>query len=521
MFIEAHELPPNGSDRTWDICIVGAGVAGLSLVRGLAGCGLDVLLLESGGVAPRQDAEILLRGSSNRSDYPFVTSRARVFGGTSTIWSGACIPLDPMDFTRREWMPHSEWPISEADLLPYYDAAAHLFGRERWNIDEGPLAGSALNRGDLCAMPVFTSTPLDLGRTMAGPVRGAARVVCATGATVTGLLSNDAGSRVTGAVFHDRSGTRREVDARAVVLATGGIEAPRLLLAADRSAPNGLGEVRASTGRYYMDHPVKSVGILPVGRLRRDFLPFTNGWKDAGVPVLGTIGLSRAARAREELLDMHLRVYRYSRFEDEPAIIGLKRAAGMRAATGGSAFLSEHGPGALPKAAAYGAWHIWNKVSRSARFDHVRFLAFIEQEPDPENRITLGAETDPHGIPYPHLQFEESEVFHRSIERTSKLLSQAFARAGLPGARMGLEASDHIAHYGGHGLHHMGSTRMSEDAKSGTVDRDCRIHGTEGLYVASSSVFPTGGAANPTFTISALSLRLADHLKRMLTRTGR
>jgi choline dehydrogenase-like flavoprotein len=521
VFVEAHELHDQTGSTAWDLIIVGAGVAGLSLAQGLADSGLRILVLESGGFEARADASDLLRGSSNRADYPFVGSRARVFGGTSTLWSGACIPLDPVDFTQRPWIPLSGWPISTDDLQPYYASAAGVFGHSGWTGAAPVLETSPLNDGDLTARPVFTSAPLDVGLNMRGWIARHDSVVCCMGATATGLLGAETGARVGGVVFRDRAGLCHEVTARAVVLASGGIETPRFLLAADRAAPLGLGEVRRFTGRGYMDHPLLSVGILPVGARRRALLPFTNGWLDGGMRTIGTIGLSVRAREDHGLLDLHLRAYRYSAFEDRAAIIDWKQtAAGAGALRGLGTTLRRHGVGALPAIGAYGGWHLWNKASESAWFDHVRFLAFAEQQPDIDNRITLAVETDRHGLPLPHLHLTEDARFHDSLTRSCDVLTKAFAANGFPGARMGPDRVAHIAHYGGHGLHHMGGSRMSEDARAGTVDRDCRVHGTANLFVAGSAVFPTGGAANPTFALSALAFRLADHLSKTLTSGG-
>jgi choline dehydrogenase-like flavoprotein len=513
VFVDAHELADHSGSAAWDIVIVGAGVAGLSIAKGLSSGPLRVLLLESGGFDGRDDAADLLSGTSNRHDYPLIGSRARAFGGTSTLWSGACIPLDPADFQKRPWVPLSGWPISADALQPYYGPAARVFGHDGWTGAAPNLAASPLNRGSLHTRPVFTSAPLNVGDRQRDWIARSESVVCALGANVTGLDVDETGRRVRGVVFHDRMGRKHQVAARAVVLATGGIEAPRLLLAVDRAMPGGLGDVRGFTGRGYMDHPLLSIGILPIGSRREAFLPCTDGWIDHDVRTIGTIGLSAETRAKHGLLDLHLRSYRYSHLEDRADIIAWKDAAGEAGALRGlGEVLRQRGVSMLATAAPYAAWHLWNRTIRSARFDHVRFLAFAEQEPDPDNRITLGQKLDRYGLPLPHLHLTESAQFHDSVSRSCAILAEAFAANGFPGARMGPENVGHIAHYGGHGLHHMGATRMSEDAGTGTVDRDCRVHGTVNLYVAGSSVFPTGGAANPTFAISALAFRLADHL---------
>jgi len=517
VFVEAHELLDNTGSAAWDIVVVGAGIAGLSVAQGLSNGRLRVLVLESGGFDRRDDAAELLSGASNREDYPLIGSRARVFGGTSTLWSGACIPLDAADFQKRAWVPLSGWPISADELQPYYAPAARVFGHAGWTGDAPRLSASPLSQGGLHARPVFTSAPLNVGERQREWIARSDRMACCLGANVTGLDVDETGRNVRGVVFHDRMGRQHTVAAQAVVLATGGIEAPRLLLAVDRAAPGGLGNVRRFTGRCYMDHPLLSVGILPIGSQWRAFLPYTNGWTERGVRTVGTIGLCAETRQKHGLLDLHLRSYRYSHLEDRADIIAWKEAASEAGALRGlGPVLRGHGMSSLPTVMSYASWHLWNKTIARSRFEHVRFLAFAEQEPDPDNRITLGQKRDRYGLPLPHLHLTESAQFHDSVSRSCAVLAGVFAASGFPGARMGPEQVRHIAHYGGHGLHHMGATRMSEDAGTGTVDRNCRVHGTANLFVAGSSVFPTGGAANPTLAISALAFRLADHLELQL-----
>ncbi|MEM8630067.1 MAG: GMC family oxidoreductase [Pseudomonadota bacterium] len=515
MFLDARSLHSDLPEMP-DICIVGAGIAGLVLARALAESGLSVWLLESGGKKVERRPQSLNEGRSNLGDYPFVSSRVRAFGGTSTRWTGACVELDPGDFDARDWVPHSGWPFGKEELDDHYAAARADFGISPVPHYDAHLARSPLNGSDLEARTVAYSAPLDIGRRYKKLVAESRTVHCVLNATVTELFLSACGTRVARVACATPDGDSFEVTARAVVLASGGIENARLLLASNATHIRGLGNIHDTLGRYHMEHPIKVVGVLPIGDRAGDLRDFTNRRVVNGTEVQGTFGLSRATRRRESLFDMHLRAYRYSALEDDPAIIRGKRATAPEASGARrQRDIARDMLAALrPQSAAYLGWHLRNKLCERASFDHVRFMAFVEQEPDPENRIMLANDRDRFDKPLPHLSIRESETMQRSVRLTMSLMEKALLAAGFGRLRHGDDALAHLTAYDAYGLHQMGSTRMSDNPRHGVVDRNCRIHGLSNAFVAGSSVFPTGGASNPTWTIAALARRLARHLEK-------
>ena len=139
MMLDASELP-TGKTLTADLCIVGAGAAGITLALQLIDSGLEVLVLESGGLKPEAATQALYSGSVReaRLHSPPDRYRQRRFGGTSTIWGGRCMPFDPIDFEPREFMPHSGWPLSRAELLPFYRRANRLAEAGEFEYQAGP-----------------------------------------------------------------------------------------------------------------------------------------------------------------------------------------------------------------------------------------------------------------------------------------------------------------------------------------------------------------------------------------------
>ncbi|MEL6293752.1 MAG: GMC family oxidoreductase [Pseudomonadota bacterium] len=519
MFLDAAALSQAEPPKA-DLCIIGAGAAGLAMAWHLRDSPLRVVLLESGGTtqnpaAPDASASALNAGLSNHSDYPFETSRARGFGGTTALWTGACVPLDADDFEERDWVPYSGWPIGPKDLARYYLLSEPIFGMVDPEPHLASLKMSPFNGGAMAARFAQITRQGQFAPRFMPMVAGSDRLTCILGATVTGFEVAEGGRTVIGVRIRDGAANQHILSARATVIATGGIEAPRLLLSEVRQIGAAMGPAANVIGRYHMEHPIRSLGVVRVPNATECMTAFTNLKETGHVALQGIFGLNRETRQRERLLNTHFRVYRFHALENDPAIVRLKNLARREepivGAIARASILSD-----FAKCATYGAWHIWNKSSRNAWFDHVRLQGFVEQEPDPNNRITLSDQTDRYGQPLPQLALNESALMKDSLSRTLDIVASSLAERGLTDVQLGEDQVRHLEHYGGYGLHHMGGTRMSAEPSNGVVDADCRIHGMANLFVASSSVFPTGGAANPTLTICALALRLADHLANML-----
>ena len=262
-----------------------------------------------------------------------------------------------------------------------------------------------------------------------------------------------------------------------------------------------------------MEHYYKTVGVLPLGPHRPQVLPFTNFSPLGQTQGLGTFGLNDAVRQRHRLLNMHLRCYRYSPLEDRPAVIAAKQLAGSEHRGETLRQLLQTDWPVLPR---YVGWHLWNKLQRSAPFTQVRLQAWLEQEPEPHNRITLSSQRDALGQPLAHLSLRFSDRMAESLEQSLKHVDLALQSHGFGPLEYAPERLAHLTPYDKMGLHHMGATRMHVSPRQGVVDANCRVHDLANLYIAGSSVFPTGGAANPTLTIVALALRLAEHLRQQV-----
>jgi choline dehydrogenase-like flavoprotein len=520
-----------GTEIRADLCIVGGGAAGITLARELIGAPFRVLLLESGGLRfERRPQRLYIGENVGLPNYATAHSRFRVFGGSTTRWPGQCRPFDAIDFEARDWVPYSGWPFGRAHLEPWYRrarAACNLssddFEPAAW-LDGAP----ALPLGDDLEPVVFQfGHPTDFAKAYRSELEAAANVEILLNANVL-EIEPDAGLRQARAVaVRTFAGSDFRVRARAIVLACGGIENARLLLASNRVARAGLGNQHDLVGRFFMDHPYLTTGYLdPADPADARGLHVIDSFKRVGWEQRAHLGfaLAEGVLRRERLNGCSAYFIRRLRSETAPEYFspGGKSLAHLRD------FLIDKVPdkqlGRHLANLALGCREVGITLARRAA-DLVRpkqclALRIIpEATPRPDSRVMLSDERDELEMPRVRVDWRLNPEDRRGLERLRAALKSAVRDRGL-GTLVDDPSDDETGwppSMAG-GKHHIGTTRMHADPKQGVVDPDCRIHGLANLYVAGSSVFPTSGYANPTLTIVALALRLADHLKVRLGR---
>ena len=543
------------SDRV-DVCVVGSGPAGALVASRLAAAGHEVVVLEAG---PRFDAESAsgdetdgggsedrdgpgfdrdsrrrrmeraIRpvdgpeavwgmggdrdafSSSGERGYPLNRARVKGVGGSTLHWQGMVMRLHEQDFSLRSSLGvGADWPISYADLRPYYAAAERELGVA--GASDNPFAPPRETPHPLPAFPpsysdslfapacerlgiathsvpnARNSAPFDGASACVG--YGTCEPVCPSGAKYTAerhvsraeaagarvvdrapvqRLEHDAtGERVTAAVYATPDGREHQQEARAFVVACGGVETPRLLLLSESERhPDGLANSSGRVGRYFMDHLFAGVG----GSLDRP---------------------TRQHHVGFNTTESH-------QFYDRP---GPERGAIKLE------FLNYAGPS--PVEAALAADEFGDDLLDSLRErygTHVAVGALVEQLPRAANRVRLDpSRTDDRGNPVPDVVWRLDEHTRRTIEGANEIQREILAELGATVEwTVGPENT-------GPAFHHMGTTRMGDDPAASVVDANLRTHDLSNLWIASSSVFPTGGAMNPTLTIAALALRLAEDL---------
>lgn len=488
MLIDARSIE-SGSVREADVCIVGAGAAGITLARELADGPLRVALLESGGLEADAETQELARGRVyGRPYFTLDAARTRRFGGSTWCWHGLCRPLEASDFAQRDWVPESGWPFGIEELLPYYERAQQVigleafdYGHERWSDDDRV----PFDLGDEFESRVFQVSPRRFGVAYRDEVTRATNVDTYLFANLTSFAARRKGGRVDAARVATLTGRRFELRARLFVLAAGGIENARLLLVSNDVQAQGLGNGHDLVGRYFMEHPhVVAGGLLRASQqLPVDFYRARDSDR---IQVAGLLMPSPALQQREGLLS-------------------------FGAFLAPSADLPEF-EGALASVVA-GMDRPGEPPTRQAFF----FMNACEQAPNPASRVRLDDQVDALGVPRVRLEWRLSSLDRESLRRGHELLARALGRAGIGRFQVMLEADESAWPPGmAGGRHHMGTTRMHERPERGVVDPDSRVHGLENLYVAGSSVFPTSGSSNPTLTIVALGLRLAARIREVL-----
>ena len=504
-----------------DIAIIGAGAAGLTMARRLVEANRQVTLIESGGLDYEKATADLSAGSSiGQPYYDLAESRLRFFGGTTAIWGGRCAELDPIDFERRNWVPFSGWPISFEGLQPWYAEARKLLG-----VDGRRDGGTWLDELELGEMAVgHWSFDHQFDRFGYGnniDLVDHRNMKLLLHATVREIVPGAEGSRIAHLDVRSPDQRRVKVEARTVVLAAGGLENPRILLASNSVQPNGIGNGYDLVGRFFMEHPHARGGRVlraPAWKLLNAFRQHRDGQLHSAALFrltpeaqrergLLNSAITLAARPKANDSETVLkRAYLYARHRMEPTKSG--RGLWKTYRRIGRALTRATGP-IVP----------WLNVKRG-RMD-LAILVRAEQAPNPDSRVILGRATDATGMPRIQLDWRLQETDVRTVSELVDSLQRSFRAAGLGEVdksqwlRNGLarwETDPLISAHPIGGYHHMGTTRMSSDPKTGVTDAWGRVHGVENLYVCGSSLFPTSGWANPTLTILALTLRTAEKI---------
>jgi len=516
MHIDARTLD-NGTLIEGDLCIIGTGPAGVSLALEWIGSNRKVILLEGGGFNVEAQMQALYQGKSlDRPYYPLQSVGLHYFGGTSGHWAGFCSTFDPIDFEQREWVPHSGWPFNRQHLDPFYSRASTFLelGSDRFDLAYYEKQDPELKRLPLDESVFFHkiwqfSAPTRVGTVYRDPIVNAPNVHLYTYAKVVELVPNAGVTAIDSVRAKTIDGKEHRVRARHYVAACGAIHNARLLLASNSVAKQGVGNANDLVGRYFMEHfeIVSAEMTLDEPLPARIFQYPGRGRKGQRAEL----ALQGAVQRKHRILNGTASPQggaltgrensRFASFSADAEVNVAREAAS--AARGAAAAPNRGGGGAAPS----------TQTTRA-------LFTRQEQAPNPDSRVLLSTERDALGMPLADLQWRMTPIDKRSIRVFYELLGQELGRAKLGRVRLGewlLDGDDmawptHLSA----GWHNMGTTRMHKDPKQGVVDANNKVHGVANLYMAGASVYPTGGAVNPTLTLVALSMRLADHLKKVI-----
>ncbi|MDV2996451.1 MAG: Fructose dehydrogenase large subunit [Chroococcidiopsis sp. SAG 2025] len=536
MLVDALKLPAETLVET-DICIIGAGAAGITLARELRDRQEQVCLLESGGLEYEEQIQSLYAGENTGLPYfPLKEARGRYFGGSTNLWGGWSRPMDEIDFEHRPWMPYSGWCFSKAELDPYYEraqTACHL------GLFEYDLAYWQEALAQQCQVPATTEqlatylwqiipcTHLRFGEAYRAEIEQASNITTYLHANVLEIETNDSAQAVTRLRVASSDGKQFSVAAKVFVLAAGGIENPRLLLASNRVQSGGVGNQHDLVGRFFMEHPYLISGKA---ELSNSAELYTRIKFPVGETFLATgLGLSKEVQEREQILNFGLRLlaidewleaYKRLRSRTQQTVRhkAFPSIAEGRKNVGKSSTIADFVKVASrpDRFADRMTKKLFQQSIAARQFNSCDTHLIGEQAPNPDSRVILSRDRDKLGMNRVQLDWRLSPIDKYTIARSQQLIAAEFERSGL--GKIHIELTDDEATWRSvaGSYHHIGTTRMSSNPKEGVVNEHCQVHGIHNLYIAGSSVFPTSGLSNPTLTIVALAIRLADRLKDRL-----
>lgn len=538
----------DGEVLTTQICIAGAGAAGITLALELAGSGVDVLLLESGGLKPETRTQRLYEGQVADARLHSLPHRYRQrrFGGSTTIWGGRCVPFDPIDFEKRDYIPDSGWPLGLQELAPFYPRANQLCEAGEFQYQasaafhrplEPVIAGFHSEHFTTDSMERF-SRPTDFGARYAAQLRAATNVRVLLHSNLTTIQFHSGGHAVESVRVRTLTGRQFSVRAATFVLALGGLEIPRLLLANRDTWTRGIGNEHDVVGRYYMCHIAGTVGTLKQSG-KTDRVWHGYDVSDEGIYCRRRIALSERSQRQLQLGNFVARLH-HPRITDpahRTAVLSALQLAKSMISYEYSVRL--HGTERL--SARDWMSHVGNVLRRPHEvlaFGHHmlrdRFLAdrkfpsiiikstaghysldfHAEQEPSAQSRVTLTQERDELAVQQLLVDWRYTRGDVHTVRESVALFARDIVRSGIGVFEYDPDSIElEMSRYGAYGGHHLGTTRMGTDPRTSVVDKDGRIHGLENLFICGGAVFPTSSQANPTLTVVALAVRLAALLR--------
>ncbi len=537
--------PPSSGSKS-DVLIVGTGPVGLALAFECARLGLSVTMLESGRL--NLDREISTASEAETSGVFHHASMAdatcRRFGGASWLWAGRCVPFDPIDLDERSYVPYSGWPISFEEIAHWFPAACQHLGCGDNIFNSSPenfiVSGDSI-RADL--LERWSNQPR-IVQAYRPFIELSNNISVHLDSTVIDIDIDGSSGRASVVVSGSLGPIK--IAAESIVIAAGGLESTRLLLAAQRSRPNLFGGLDGPLGRYYMGHLSGKVSTIKFAKpsMAADF---DYRLDESGHYVRRRFSLTAEMQLAQGLLNVAMwpdNAPIYDPQHKSGALSALYIALAIRPI--GRRLLSEavranlignrsqdwvkhicniifDGPVAVFQIASI----VWSRyfsrykkpgIMINTKSGCYALTYHAEQVPNPNSRVTLSNEVDRYGMPRIMIDLRFTQTDVESVIRSHDLLDNFLRKSGMGEIEFWHprdKLADVLLRSAGDGVHQVGTTRMGLDPRTSVVDPNLKVHGLPNIFVASTSVLPTTGQANPTFVAVALAFRLAHHLRSL------
>jgi choline dehydrogenase-like flavoprotein len=469
-----------------------------------------VILLEGGGFEYDEQVQELYAGKTTGQHYfPLKSIRLHYFGGTTGHWAGWCAEFDEIDFKKRDWIPSSGWPITLDDIRPFYSRATKYvelgtddFSVARWQEIDETLKPFALNENKVWNKMWQFSPPTRFGTKYKNPIINAKNIHLYTYANVVDITANENVSQIKEVTIKNYAGKQHTVRAKYFVLACCSVQNARLLLAASKQAPKGLGNDHNHVGRYFMEHLEIKTGSLWIA--------------DPSDVKLYMMEFGKT-KARAELAISEIMQTRHKILNGTSSLFPLEMAANR------PAFIevwTDEKDAMQKTISKLGSSDKKTDIYIPKGFKAYQLFTRMEQAPNPNSRITLDTERDSLGMPRAMLHWELTSLEKNSLRAINAIIGEEVGRVSMGRVKvydyLQDEKDESWPSFTGGGWHHIGTTRMSDDPAQGVVDPNCKIHNINNLYTAGASCYVTAGAVNPTLTLIAFTIRLSDHLKQRI-----
>lgn len=490
MKIDLNNNAYSAKQGTYDVCVCGAGAAGITIARELAKNGKKVALFEAGGLELTKESQDIYTGKNIGLPYWGVDGcRLRYFGGTTNHWAGRCMEFQPIDFEERDYFELPGWPISKGELDKHSNKTRKILDIENQSF-EGKTRPELSSSSSFTTVGYAVSPPTRFGSKYLDELVSSNNIDLYLNANLTDIRLNKNTDHVNSIEIKNYNGDTYSFVGKRYIIALGAIENARILLNSSSQIKSGIGNHSDFVGRCFMEHLTVDFGRYVIDN-ENDF------WKPSNLDA----GDLEIFPSREFL----------HRSKIGSSVIVCNPKA------------SYHTGGRLKKlkeilhdtaCSSDGIAELTRKFMNLTCPGDGAFSTVCEQSPNKNSRVTLSDDRDTFGLRRVQLDWQINDFDRHTIRTLAMEVAKELARLDLARVQLAdfiIDKDKDIEIY--YHCHHMGTTRMAKSQEYGVVDPNCRVFGIDNLYVAGSSVFSTGGGVNPTFPVIQLSLRLAEHLK--------
>lgn len=455
--------------NNFDICIVGAGAAGITIANKLGKNGLKIALCEAGSEEYTEESQDNYKGEITGDHYfDLDIARLRYLGGTTNHWNGWCRSFEPVDFDRGYLGNEYKWPISYNELFKFRKEACDILEIAN-DFDFNKTENNYVKK-----IKFQFSPPVRFKDKYQFDLKKSSNISLLLNANLEDISGDH--NTINYAYFKSYTNKKIKIKASRFIFAMGGIENSRFLLWFAKKYQTKYFDDNTPIGKYWMEHPHFNLGSALV---------------EKSVTNHPYYSLTANTQKQAKILNCGFRINKITSSNTTKGMIKELLCVAPR---------------------------VGQKIAELASKNIVcgaTFFAAWEQSANISNTITLSNKKDKFGIPRVKLKWQKNSFDRENIKKSVSIFNSWLLEKNLGRIQLNkwiLKDLDYPINDELGGYHHMGGTRMSSNSKLGVVDKNCKVYGSKNLYMAGSSIFTTGGHNNPTLPIVQFSLRLSEHL---------